>query len=56
MATVRPTSKLTKYEWYALAPYAERAAIKLFYDWDAPLLTPERVQALERPPDLVIYQ
>ena len=48
--------KLTKYEWYALAPYAERAAIKLFYDWDAPLLTPERVQALERPPDLVIYQ
>ncbi len=48
--------KLTKYEWYALAPYSERAAIKLFYDWDAPLLTPERLQALERPPDLVIYQ
>ena len=49
-------AKLSKYDRYARAPYAERAALKLFYDWDVPLLTPERVQALDRPPDLVIYQ
>ncbi len=48
--------KLSNYERYALAPYSERPAIKLFYDWDTPLLPPERLLALERPPDLVIYQ
>jgi hypothetical protein len=48
--------KLKHYQSFALAPYAERAAIKLFYDWDQPLLPPERIQALDRPPDLVIYQ
>ena len=48
--------KLEHYDRFALAPYAERSAIKLFYEWDAPLLTPERLLALERPPDLVIYQ
>ena len=48
--------KLANYEAFALAPYAERPAIKLFYDWDTPLLPPERLLALERPPDLVIYQ
>jgi hypothetical protein len=49
-------AKLSKYDRYALSDYAERAAIKLFYHWDAPLLTPARLQALEHPPDLVIYQ
>ena len=49
-------AKLSKYDRYALSSYAERAAIKLFYDWDAPLITPARLQALARPPDLVIYQ
>ena len=49
-------AKLQNYHAYALAPYAERAGIKLFFDWDAPLLAPERLQGLERPPDLVIYQ
>ena len=49
-------AKLSKYDRYALSSYAERAAIKLFYDWDAPLITPARLQALPRPPDLVIYQ
>ena len=47
--------KLEYYDRFALAPHAERSAIKLFYDWDAPLLTPERLLALDRPPDLVIY-
>lgn len=48
--------KLTKYDIYALQPAAERAAMKLFFDWDAPLLSPERLQGLEHPPDLIIYQ
>ena len=48
--------KLHNYQSFALAPYAERAGIKLLYDWDEPLLPPERIQALDRPPDLVIYQ
>ncbi len=51
-----PYVKLTKYRWFALADYAERAAIKLFYLWDAPLITPEDLQSLDDPPDLVIYQ
>ena len=49
-------AKLSNYDRYALASYAERPAIKLFYDWDTPLLSPQRLLALERPPDLVIYQ
>ena len=49
-------AKLSKYDRYALSDYSERAAIKLFYDWDTPLLTPEQLQSLEYPPDLVIYQ
>ena len=51
-----PHVKLRKYRWYAVSDYAERAAIKLFYHWDAPLLAPADLLALEHPPDLVIYQ
>ncbi|MSQ42035.1 MAG: hypothetical protein EXR65_03245 [Dehalococcoidia bacterium] len=48
--------KLAHYEAYALAPYARRAGIKLFYHWDEPLMTPGQILALAQPPDLVIYQ
>ncbi|MCY4456309.1 MAG: hypothetical protein OXC56_08385 [Chloroflexi bacterium] len=51
-----PYVKLTKYDLYAVSDYSERAAIKLFYHWDVPLLTPARLLSLENPPDLVIYQ
>lgn len=51
-----PHVKLLKYEIYATSAYSERAAIKLFYHWDAPLLTPAQLISLEHPPDLVIYQ
>ena len=51
-----PPVKLTKYRRYAVSDYAEYAAIKLFYRWDAPLMTPARLLALDDPPDLVIYQ
>ena len=51
-----PYVKLWMYDLYAAADYAERAAIKLFYHWDAPLMTPGRLLSLDNPPDLVIYQ
>ena len=51
-----PYVKLTKYDLYAVSDYSERAAIKLFYHWDVPLLTPARLLSLDNPPDLVIYQ
>ena len=49
-------AKLSKYDRYSLGSYSERPALKLFYDWDVPLLTPADVMALARPPGLVIYQ
>jgi hypothetical protein len=50
-------AKISGFQAYALAPYAERAAFKLFYHWDEPLLTPEQILAIgHRPPDYVIYQ
>jgi hypothetical protein len=48
--------KLEKYDIFSLGSAAERAAIKLFFEWDEPLITPERLQRLGSPPDLVIYQ
>ncbi len=49
-------AKLTKYATFSLASYAERAGIKLFVDWDTPLMPPSQIEALQPPPDLVIYQ
>ena len=49
-------AKLSKYELYALGEYSERPAIKLFFDWDAPVLTPADLAGLPTPPGLVIYQ
>ena len=51
-----PGAKITNYEIFSLAEYSERPAIKLFYDWDTPLMEPAQIQALETPPDLIIYQ
>ena len=50
-----PGSKLDHYAKYALADYSQHPAIKLFYNWDAPLLTPSDVMSIETPPGLVIY-
>ncbi|RJQ09869.1 MAG: hypothetical protein C4558_05675, partial [Dehalococcoidia bacterium] len=49
-------AKLSGYEAYARAPYAPRPGFKLFFRWDIPLLTPEQIQAMPKPPDLIIYQ
>ena len=44
------------YERWALTAPSERPAFKLFFIQDTPVMTPEAVQALEHPPDIVIYQ
>ena len=49
-------AKLYGYERYALARPSERPALKLFFKYDTPVMTPEQVQGLEQPPDLIIYQ
>ncbi|MPZ99557.1 MAG: hypothetical protein GEU80_09535 [Dehalococcoidia bacterium] len=51
-----PWPKLEGYERYALAEYSERPAIKLFYRWDEPLIQPDDLMALDRPPDYIVYQ
>lgn len=51
-----PGAKLSGYELFARAPYAPLAGFKIFFRWDTPVLTPEQVQALPKPPDLIIYQ
>lgn len=51
-----PGAKLSGYEAYAHAPYAPHAGFKIFFRWDTPVLTPEEIQALPKPPDLIIYQ
>ena len=49
-------AKLNGYRRFALKTPSERPALKLFFDWDTPVMTPEQVQNLENPPDLIIYQ
>ena len=49
-------AKLTKYDRFALSSYAEVPAIKLFYEWDTPVITPQELQDLATPPALIIYQ
>ena len=48
--------KLRHYDWYALRAPSERPALKLFFDQDTPVMTPEQVQELDQPPDLIMYQ
>jgi hypothetical protein len=51
-----PVLKTRHYEWFSLADHVERPAIKLFYNWDTPLMEPAELQAFEVPPALIIYQ
>ncbi|MYH40753.1 MAG: hypothetical protein F4150_03080 [Chloroflexi bacterium] len=48
--------KLHGYELFALPAPSERPALKLFFEHDTPILTPEEVQGLDEPPDIIIYQ
>ncbi len=47
--------KLLHYERYSLTAPAERAAIKLFFRQDQPIMSPEQIQALAHVPDMIIY-
>ena len=51
-----PGVKLDAYDQFALASYSEFPGIKLFFEWDEPMMTPHELAALARPPDIVIYQ
>jgi hypothetical protein len=51
-----PASKIADLHQYASEPGWEYAGIKLFYDWDAPLLTPAQVMNIEPQPVLIVYQ
>ena len=51
-----PYPKLLGYDLFANSDYAERTALKLFYDWDVPMLSVRDVLAIGRPPDYIIYQ
>lgn len=48
--------KLSGYRRFALSAPSERPALKLFFHYDIPVMTPEEVQGLDEPPDLIIYQ
>ena len=48
--------KLAGYDTYSLREPSEWPALKLFFKYDTPVMTPEQVQGLDRVPDLIIYQ
>ncbi len=50
-----PEAKLSGYDAYARVG-SDRAAFKLFFHWDVPMLTPAQLAALPHPPDYLIYQ
>jgi hypothetical protein len=49
-------AKTEDYRQYSQEPGFEYGGLKLFYDYDTSLMTPEQVLALEPPPTVVIYQ
>lgn len=51
-----PEAKLSKYEAHVTNEPVEYAGIKLFYRWDAPMLTEAQVQALTPRPNYIQYQ
>ncbi len=48
--------KITHYDMYVRDSAIPYGGIKLFFDWDANLMTPAQVLGLTPPPDVVIYQ
>ncbi len=51
-----PENKTTKYQVYMRDQRVQFAGFKLFYQQDAPVMTPQQVLALDPIPDLIIYQ
>ena len=48
--------KVAGYNAFAVPEPSEWPAFKLFFRYDTPVMTPEQVQGLDPPPDLIIYQ
>ena len=51
-----PAAKVADYDQYAAEPGFEYGALKLFYEWDFPLMTPAEVMAVEPQPAIIVYQ
>jgi len=51
-----PSAKISKYEAFIRDAGADFGGMKLFYQYDTPLLPPEDILALSPAPDVVIYQ
>ena len=51
-----PAAKLADFSQFSLGPSSEWPAIKLFFDWDDPILEPIELMRLSFPPAYVIYQ
>ena len=51
-----PRAKLNGYRLFALSEPSQLPAFKLFFKQDRPVMSPEEVQALDRVPDVIIYQ
>lgn len=48
--------KINNYELFSLSDYSEIPTIKLFYEWDEPLLSIEELLNLPIAPKIIIYQ
>ncbi len=51
-----PQAKTRDYSQYVGEPAFEYGGLKLFYNWDSPLLTPAEVMSLEPQPAVIVYQ
>ncbi len=51
-----PETKLADYQQYTFEPGWEYGGLKLFHQWDDPMLTPDQILQISPPPALVIYQ
>ncbi len=49
-------TKIRDYFQYAAEPGFEYGGFKVFYDWDTPLMTPDKIMDLTPPPAVIIYQ
>ena len=51
-----PGSKISDYNQYAVEPGFEYGGLKLFYQFDSPLMSPRDVMSLSPQPAVIIYQ
>lgn len=51
-----PQTKIIDLQQYAIEPGWEYGGLKLFFDWDTPLLTPLQVLEIQPQPAIIVYQ